>query len=251
MDLHFPRRLNPKGWPAVIYIHGGAWQKGDKSEGAGFKAVEGLQSAGFIVIAINYRLAPEYIFPAQIEDVKCAVRSLRAHAAQYNLDATRIGTWGGSAGGHLASLLGTSGGIGDWDTGEYSDQSSIVQAVLDMYGPSDLTTNYDSSNNENSKIVFGASGPDDPLLEQASPVTYIDPSDPPFFIMHGDSDTTVPLEQSQILFEKLQTAGVQAELLVVQHAGHGFRKTGSQAIQPGQVEINRKIVEFFSKELSK
>jgi len=249
LDVYYPAQYPADPWPVVIYVHGGAWQKGDKSEGAGFRAVAGLQSAGFLVVAINYRLAPQVLFPAQIQDVKCAVRYLRAHAEQYHLDSEKIGVWGGSAGGHLSALLGTSGGTPGWDVGEYLDQSSRVQAVVDMFGPADLTVNFDASDFQNARTVFGATNPDDPKLAAASPVTYIDPGDPPFLILHGDQDTTVYLEQSQILYQKLQATGVEAQLVVVHGAGHGFAKAGAQPISPSPKEINQQITDFFIRQL--
>ncbi len=98
MDIYYPAS-NESRWPVTMYVHGGGWSKGDKADGAGAIEIPALQSAGFLAAAVNYRLAPKYPFPAMIEDVKCAVRYLRAHADQYNLDPDRIGAWGGSAGG--------------------------------------------------------------------------------------------------------------------------------------------------------
>jgi acetyl esterase/lipase len=108
MDLRYPQQFKSPA-PLVIYVHGGAWQGGDKAQGSGMRFVPTLLERGYIIASINYRLAPEYIFPAQIEDVRCAVRHLRANAARYGLDPDRIGAIGGSAGGHLVALLGTSG----------------------------------------------------------------------------------------------------------------------------------------------
>jgi acetyl esterase/lipase len=249
LDVYYPAQSSSEPWPAVIYVHGGAWQKGDKSEGAGFRSMAGLRSAGFIVFAINYRLAPQYPFPAQIEDVKCAVRYLRAHAEQYRLDSKKIGVWGGSAGGHLVALLGTSNGVFGWEAGEFLDQSSDVQAVVDMFGPADLSVEFDSSNFQTARDVFGATSPEDPKLAAASPVTYINAGDPPFLILHGNQDAVVPLEQSQILLQKLQAAGIQSKLIVVQGAGHGFTRAGTQPISPSLIEINHKIIEFFIHQL--
>ncbi len=249
LDVYYPAQYSSDPWPAVMYVHGGGWQKGDKSEGAGFRSMAGLRSAGFIVFAINYRLAPQFPFPAQIEDVKCAVRFLRAHAEQYNLDSEKIGVWGGSAGGHLVALLGTSNGVSGWEVGEYLDQSSGVQAVVDMFGPADLSVEFDSSNFQTARDVFGATSPEDAKLADASPVTYINAGDPPFLILHGNQDAVVPLEQSQILLQKLQAAGVQSQLVVVQGAGHGFTRAGTQPISPSLIEINQQIIDFFIRQL--
>lgn len=204
MDVYYPNRYSAQPWPVVMYVHGGAWQKGDKNEGAGFRAIPALRAAGFLVVSVNYRLAPQYQFPAQIEDVHCAVRSLRANASRFHLNPDKIGVWGGSAGGHLVALMGTAPDKSEWKVGEYLDQSSRVQAVVDMFGPADLSLEFDSSNFQTARVVFGAKDGSDPKLINASPVTYVDSTDAPFLILHGDQDNVVPLEQSQLLFKKLQ-----------------------------------------------
>ena len=135
MDLYFPGSGGP--WPVFLYVHGGGWNKGDKAEGAGWRY---LNEQGYLVVSVNYRLAAYNIkFPAMIEDVKCAVRSLRAHAGEYNLDPDHIGALGASAGGHLVALLGTSDRAAGWELGEYLDQSSRVQAVVAQAVFSDFT----------------------------------------------------------------------------------------------------------------
>ncbi len=141
MDVYTPDTMtNPAA--AVIYVHGGGWTDGDKASG-GSREIREMLARGYLVFAINYRLAPEYKFPAQIQDVKCAVRHLRANVAVYNLDPDRIGAWGNSAGGHLVSLLGvTDASAGFEGSGGYADQSSRVQAVVDGYGPADLTQDF-------------------------------------------------------------------------------------------------------------
>jgi len=135
MDVYFPDSGGP--WPALVYVHGGSWMRGDKSEAMMFAG--NMTSQGYLVVSINYRLYPPARFPAMIEDVKCAVRSLRAHAGEYNLDPDRIGAFGVSAGGHLVSLLGTSDQSDGWDVGEYLGQSSRVKAVIAMAPVTDLS----------------------------------------------------------------------------------------------------------------
>lgn len=241
MDLYYPAE-GTGPYPVAMYVHGGGWSKGDKAEGAGAKEILPLQSAGFLVVAVNYRLAPDYQFPAMIEDVKCAVRSLRAHAAEYNLDPNRIGAWGGSAGGHLVSLLGTTDKSAGFDVGEYLEYSSRVQAVVDMFGPADLTVQF-SGGYESARRVFN--GFDAAL---ASPVTYVTADDPPFLMLHGEKDEVVPIEQSQILLAALQAAGVPAELVPVVNANHSFKPDGGQ-INPSRSEITQLIVAFFEETL--
>ncbi|MBI5842577.1 MAG: alpha/beta hydrolase [Chloroflexi bacterium] len=242
MDVYYPSS-NESPWPATMYVHGGGWSSGDKAEGVGALGIPSLQRAGFLVVAVNYRLAPEHPFPAMIEDVKCAVRYLRAHAGEYNLDPNRIGAWGGSAGGHLAALLGTSDESAGFDVGEYLDQSSRVQAVVDMFGPTDLTAQFEGGYEKASRVFNGF----DPAL--ASPVTYVTPDDPPFLMLHGDSDELVPIEQSQILLAALQTAGVPAELVTVTNAGHSFKPVTDAPIDPTREELSGLVVDFFLEHL--
>ena len=242
MDVYYPSSSDGL-FPVTMYVHGGGWSKGDKSEGAGAMEIDSLQRAGFLVAAVNYRLAPKYKFPAMIEDVKCAVRSLRAHAKEYNLDPNRIGVYGGSAGGHLVSLLGTTDAGAGFDVGEYLDQSSRVQAVVDMFGPTDLSAQFEGGY-ENARRVFG-----DFDAALASPVTYVSADDPPFLILHGEQDMLVPIEQSEILLAALQAVNVPAELVRVIHAGHSFKPEDGKTIVPSRREIAQRVVDFFMEHL--
>jgi acetyl esterase/lipase len=242
MDAYFPPPNNGPA-PAVVHVHGGSWNHGDKRSGVGLNETSLLTKAGFAVFAVNYRLAPEYRFPAMIEDVKCAIRSIRAHAAEYNIDPNRIAAFGASAGGHLVSLLGTSDVNAGFDVGEYLEYSSRVQAVVDIFGPADLTLqNFNEAQIQSASQVFTAD-----QLVLASPVTYISPDDPPFLILHGDRDMVVPLEQSQVLYNALIASGVPAELVIVQNAGHGFQ--ADTQIQPGYQQILQKILQFLERHL--
>jgi acetyl esterase/lipase len=250
MDLYFPTSTTGVT-PAVLYVHGGGWTKGSKSSGVGLDFIPELVARGFLVAAIDYRLAPEYQFPAQIEDVMCAVRFLRAHAADYNLDPNHIGAIGGSAGGHLVALLGTADADAPFSqtSGGWDGVSSRVQAVVDLFGPSDLGGMLqDEASRQTSRQVFGTVDPNSTLLAQASPVSYISPDDPPFLILHGEKDTLVPISQSQELCDKLQAAGVPATLVRVKNAGHGFVPTG-KAIIPTRTELVQRVADFFVAQL--
>ncbi len=242
MDIYYPAS-NKSRWPATMYVHGGGWSKGDKADGAGAIEIPALQNAGFLVVAVNYRLAPRYPFPAMIKDVKCAVRYLRAHAGKYNLNPDRIGAWGGSAGGHLVNLLGTADKSAGFDVGEYLEYSSRVQAVVEMFGPADLTVQFEGGYDSARRVFDGF----DPAL--ASPVTYVSRDDPPFLLLHGDSDKLVPLNQSQILLAVLQAVGVSAELVTVKNAGHSFKPVDGQTISPSRKEITQLVVKFFDERL--
>jgi acetyl esterase/lipase len=238
--------------PAIIYVHGGSWTSGDKAE-IGQGAAD-LNARGYLVVSIDYRLAPQYKWPAQIEDVKCAVRSLRAHAGTYNIDPNRIGVWGSSAGGYLVALAGLATSSAGFDTqGGYLDQSSRVQAVVDMFGPTDLLAyKPDQLAIGLGQVVFGYSqgGPTD-LLAKASPITYVSKDAPPFLILQGDRDALVPPSQSQELNDKLLAAGASSTLVLVKNAGHSFVPvTGNlKDLSPSIDQIKAMIPDFFDRTL--
>src|SRR5574341_1913906 len=240
LDLYFPKSLNGPS-SAVVYVHGGGWSEGDKREGAGLIVFPALLDVGVIVGSVNYRLAPQYQFPAMIEDVQCAISFLRDNASQYDIDPNKIGVWGGSAGGHLVSLLGVTDQSTGFDVGQYLDQSSRVQAVVDMFGPADLTISFSSTYIQLRDSVFGTYD-----LAKASPVTYISADDPPFLILQGDADTTVPLSQSPEFYDKLIAASITAQLVVVKDGNHGL--TDPYEFPPRD-DLTNLIVQFFEKEL--
>jgi acetyl esterase/lipase len=248
MDIYYPMKAFEKA-PAVVYVHGGGWTKGDKAGGAGKLDISELVSRNYLVAAINYRLAPQHKFPAQIEDAKCAIRFLRANSEKYNIDNEHIGVWGGSAGGHLVALLGVADESAGFEgIGGYANQSSRVQAVVDLFGPSDLTKIFEGSNSRLLQKVFGTPDHDSEIARLASPVNYVSNDDPPFLILHGEEDKLVPLSQSQILYDKLNEAGVQAELVVVKNAAHGFAPAGGQPI-PSRPELTEMLADFFDEHL--
>ena len=248
MDLYFPSSGGP--WPVFLYVHGGGWDKGDKAEGAGWKF---LNARGYLVVSVNYRLAAWNVkFPAMIEDVKCAVRSLRAHAGEYNLDPRRIGALGASAGGHLVALLGTSDKSAGWDVGEYLGQSSRVQAVVAEAVFSDFTrTIYDSMLTPMYFAFGDFPGTDSKINLDASPVTYITPDDPPFLIIHGEKDGYAPLDQAQTLDTRLKAAGVSSKLVVVQNATHGLTSWNGNSMTPSAEQINQTVLDFLDANLMK
>jgi len=248
MDVYFPWK--PAGpSPVIMFVHGGGWVGGTRTSTPGLSYFLDLARRGYTIFSIDYRLAPTYTFPANIIDVKCAVRHIRANATEYNIDPNRIGAWGASAGGHLVALLGTSDQSAGWDVGQYLDQSSRVTVVVDMYGIHDLTTEYVVGNVRGlDRMVFGASSPTDPILARASPVTYITPDDPPFLILHGDMDPTIPITQSQIFHDRLVAGGVSSVFVPVHNAGHGFSAIGG-SIDPPYTAIAKTILGFFDEYL--
>jgi acetyl esterase/lipase len=246
MDVYTPDTMtNPAA--AVIYVHGGGWTDGDKASG-GSREIREMLARGYLVFAINYRLAPEFKFPAQIQDTKCAVRHLRANVAVYNLDPDRIGAWGNSAGGHLVSLLGVADASAGFEgSGGYADQSSRVQAVVDGYGPADLTQDFSGFAAWGNR-VFGVTESSSQTIVRASPVTYVSSDDPPFLIVHGEDDALVPPSQSETLYQRLTAAGVPATLVLVENAGHGLKPAGG-TMNPSRSEITQIIADFFDEHL--
>jgi acetyl esterase/lipase len=229
LDLFVPEKAK-RPLPLVIWVHGGGWQQGSKE---GCPALP-LVKDGFAVASINYRLTDRAPFPAQIQDCKAAVRYLRAHAKEYNLDPERFGAWGASAGGHLVALLGTTCGNAECEGGSLgnAEHSSGVQCVCDWFGPTDFLT-YPADMAEVSpmlaKLFGGKLSEKRELAKLASPALHVKkPEDgkkttiPPFLIVQGDKDPLVPDAQSRELADKLKEAGVENELVIVEGAGHGF-----------------------------
>jgi acetyl esterase/lipase len=243
--------------PAAVYVHGGSWISGDFNTG-GFiirKIGPELAGQGFVVASLDYRLGPRSPWPAQIEDVKCAIRYLRANAHELNIDPDAIGAWGQSAGGHLVALLGTAGPSAGWDAGAYPDESSKVQAVVDMAGPSDLLTLGDDQGvgstlvQENFISVLDTSARQqlDAALRSASPVTYVAPGDPPFLVLQSNNDDTVNPQQSEELAWDLAANHVPFRLVMVHGAGHEFDQEGAS---PDPADLARMIVDFFVRTLT-
>jgi acetyl esterase/lipase len=241
MHILRPKKAPEQPMPVVVWIHGGGWQGGNKDSGIGRLA--SYAERGYFCASVEYRLSQEAIFPAQIEDCKCAIRFLRAKAKQFNLDPDRIGVWGSSAGGHLVALLGTSGYVKELEgKGGWPDFSSKVQAVCDFCGPSDLVKivgNSEGAQGPVGKLLGGPVPEKKELGTLASPITHVSKNAPPFLIVHGDEDKVVPLNQAEILAEALKKAGVPVTLHVAKGQGHGL----------GGPEVERVVREFFDKTL--
>ncbi len=240
--------------PAAVYVHGGSWVSGDYDTG-GFiidRIGPALAAHGFVVVSLDYRLGPRGHWPDQIVDVKCAIRYLRANAAHFHIDPVAIGAWGQSAGGHLVALLGTAGRSAGWDIGAYRNESSTVQAVVDMAGPSDLLTMGDQGDAvlvAESFISLLGSVPSRQLgadLRKASPTTYVRKGDPPFLILDSNNDEIVYPEQSDELAWDLGLAGVPHELMTVVDGGHEFDTVGEV---PPEAAVGAAVVDFFVRTL--
>ncbi|MBN1421976.1 MAG: alpha/beta hydrolase [Planctomycetes bacterium] len=226
LRLDLFRRKGPAApAPAVVFIHGGGWRAGSRTQF--HRQAAYLASKGYVCAAIEYRLVPEATFPAAIEDAKCAVRWLRANAARYGVDPERIAASGGSAGGHLAALIGTTDSSNKLEgTGGSPDASSRVQAVVAFNPVLDLEILAKGKALPPGNMLerfLGATYADKPdLYRLASPMAHIDAKDPPFLILHGTEDKLVPYAQAVAFKEKLEKAGVAVELYSAEGAGHGF-----------------------------
>lgn len=253
LDVYVPKPADKEqsveSYPCIVWIHGGAWRAGTKAN----PRIRWLTGHGYVVASIEYRLSQQALFPAQIHDCKGAVRWLRAHSDQFQINPQRIGVAGSSAGGHLVALLGTSGGVEalEGTTGGNADQSSRVQAVLDQFGPTDFTLmnahalpgsriDHDAPNSPESRLIGGPVQENKEKAATANPITYVTADDPPLLIMHGDRDLLVPHSQSELLEEAYRKAKLPVELHTVKGAGHGWRSNR---------ELDAMIVQFFDRHL--
>lgn len=257
MTLFVPRTKEKK--PAVLYFPGGGFTSADHEKFLEMRYA--LARAGYVVAACEYRAVPNK-FPALLEDAKAAVRWMRAHASEFGVDADRIGLLGDSAGGYVVQMAGATNGEKNWDVGDFKEVSSDVQAVVSIYGISDLTTIGEGIGNENVhasaavtealllngpafKDFAGASVNADPQkAKAASPIGHVDGTEPPFLLMHGSGDKVVSPLQSKKMFEALQNKKVEAEYVLVRGAEHGDLPW----YQPGVIS---RVVNFFDRHLKR
>lgn len=226
MDIVRPKGLSSSDrLPAVLFIHGGGFRAGNRESYLAQAAR--LATRGYVTATASYRLAPRHQYPAAVEDVKAAVRFLRANAAKYNIDPEHIGTIGGSAGGHLVLMLGLTADVPELEgSGPNRDQSSRVQCVVDYYGPSDFTQSYQKSVDAALVLPMFLGGDLDHnrrIHQAASPINWVTPRAAPTLAIHGTEDPYVAWEQSLWIITRLVDAGVPAEIEVIQGAGHGFK----------------------------
>jgi acetyl esterase/lipase len=210
LDLYLPKG-NDKPLPLLVFIHGGGWTSG-KTTDYKYYCVRYAQR-GYVVASITYRFADKFPYPACVQDAKCAVRFLRANADKYHIDKARVAAIGGSAGGHLSMMLGYSSGVKELEgDGGYADQSSAVQVVVDLYGPTDMTVPAVRKNSTLMRFFAGKSYDEAPdLYAQASPITHVTKDSPPTLILQGTIDDIVPMEQSDLLYAKLKELGVPVQ----------------------------------------
>ena len=249
MDVYVPDASKSRPLPVVIHVHGGGWTSGSKSSGSRFADMMPLLlERGYLVASLDYRLAPAHKYPAQVQDVKCAVRHLRARAWRYGLDPDRIGAWGGSAGGQLVSLLGTADeSVGFDDAGNFQGQSSEVQAVIAISAITDFT--HPEELNDNYSRAFQTwPDPDSPEMIQASPVTHVSADDAPFYLIVGEDDDLVLPAQSERMHQLLRDAGVPSTLLTVLNGDHDLLPTDGPT-DPSPSAISSRMADFFDQHL--
>lgn len=250
LDLFLPpKRFDAQGpRPFVFYIHGGGWAAGGPRRSAAYKdwprVLASLSAQGYVVASVGYRFAREAPFPAAIQDVKAAIRWLKANASLYHVDPNRGMTWGQSAGGHLAALAAVSCGVpalappprvaASSTTVEIQDsaaagadlQSDCVQGAVAWFGIYDFGALYPGSGTAGNALgqFLGctSAGCTPEQLRAASPLSYVSTKAPPMLIMHGTEDKTVPLSQSQAFYAALQAAGVASRLIIVPGVGHSW-----------------------------
>lgn len=241
LDLYAQEDASPKApRPLVVWVHGGGWDRGDSRTSAAYAnfpaVLASLAARGYVVASVNYRLSGEARFPAALLDVKAAIRHLRAHAADYGIDPTRVILWGGSAGGHLAALAATTCGATAFEplrsTGRLSSsqakalqaapmskESDCAQAAVIWYGifdPASMTI-------PSLSTFLGCKPTECPdALTQASPIAHASASSPPMLLIHGTADTTVPADQSAEMAARLRQLGVPVQTLFIPDVDHGW-----------------------------
>lgn len=256
MDILRPKTPGPH--PVVVGFHGGAWKYGNKRDlsrptmdlldftGAGPKSqLDGFAEKGYVAVSVGYRFAPEYKFPAQIEDAKTAIRFLRANAKKYDIDPEHVGAFGFSSGGHIVAMLDVTNKEDGFDGPLYPEQSSKVNCVVDFFGPTDLVLYTEASGIESAYMVplLGTRYAKDPeLYKKASPLYHVSKDAAPILILHGTLDVIVPIIHSERFYNKLVEAKVPAKIITVRGKGHGWSGEKAQ-------ETRDEAIKFFDEYL--
>ncbi|MDB4638049.1 MAG: alpha/beta hydrolase [Planctomycetaceae bacterium] len=242
LDLYLPDREGPH--PVIVWVHGGAWRAGSKKS----MPLDELVNIGYAIASIDYRLSPVAPFPAQVHDIKAAIRFLRAHTDEYGLNTKNIAIAGSSAGGHLAALVGVTNGneYHEGKVGQHLDQSSDVAAIIDMYGPTNFLTILNQSTPHGLgvripalQLLLRKQPTDDPVLAKlASPVYHIDAADPPLLVIHGVQDPQVPISQSLELHGVYKNKGRSVHLHMIYDGVHG----GPSFTDPARIKLMDKFL---------
>ena len=246
LDLRLPPNVK-EPTPVIVWFHGGGWHKGDKrAHDVPAPVIARYLSKGYAVASANYRLAQQAAFPAPIHDSKAVIRFLRGHAQQYNLDPTRIGVWGQSAGAYLAVFLGVTNNNPDFEgeVGQHLDQSSTVQTVVNRCAPTDLTLPNQPADliDPFNKMLGGSPTANHALVIKASPVTHVTRHTVPMLIVHGLDDLIVPIRHAEVLAAALKNAGGEVAFLPLTESGHGTGRFNAP-------ETTAAIASFFDKHL--
>ena len=245
LDVIKPKVASDKPRPCVVWIHGGGWQNGNKTSGT--QRLAALVASGdYVGVSVGYRLTDEATWPGQIHDCKAAIRYIRANAKSLGINPDKIGVWGSSAGGHLVSMLGTSGDVKELEGKNGSpDVSSRVTCVVDFCGPSDFLAipadgpRVSEPSGPLYKLFGGPLKEKQALAKEASPVTYVTADDPPFLIMHGTEDRTVAMNQAERLHDAQKKAGTSTTFVKITGGGHGI----------GGPKVEERVQAFFAKHL--
>lgn len=239
--------------PVIVWIHGGGFRGGKTNQG--YRHIMRFVRRGYLGVSVDYRWSTEVKFPAQLQDCKCAIRFLRAHAKEYNLDPDHIGVWGGSAGGNLVAMLGVTGGVKEFEgDGGWQQYSSRVQAVVEYYGMTDFLALEElvkqgkaperfmlhDGKDSASGLLGGPFWENPDLSRKASPTTYASKDDAPFYIFHGDQDPLTPASQGELLNKVLRKAGVESDFYLVKGGRHGW---------PPREDVDTRIDMFLDKHL--
>jgi acetyl esterase/lipase len=247
LQLNLARPKTGDGpFPTIVCIHGGGFRAGTR-EGYNTLCIK-LAQNGYVAMTVSYRLAPKHQFPAAIHDVKAAVRWARANAEKYKIDPDRIGTTGGSAGGHLAQFLAVTSDVKEFEgTGGNEKFSSKVACVVNVYGPSDFTKSYGKSVDAAEVLPLWLGGNLDTARAKhirSSPLNWVTPNAAPTLCIHGTDDKYVAHEQAVWMIDRLKACGVEAELLTLEGAGHGFKGKDAET-------ADKALLAFFDKQLKK
>ena len=248
LDVYRPKSEKPL--PLVIWFYGGAWDWGNKDRS---QPLIPMLSGGYAIAGVTHTKSKEEIFPAVINDCRAAVSFLRLNAKRFNLDPKRFGAAGESSGGHLTALLATTSDTKEFQKHPVTQKaSSAIQAASPWCGPTDFlklndvkaSQDYSNPRSAPSRLVGKPIKQAPEKCKRANPITYVSKGDPPCFIVHGDRDFVVPLNQSELLHAALEKAGVPSTLHVVKGGEHGFSK-----LAPANEEIIKKVMEFFDRQL--
>ena len=252
MDIYVPKAAGPH--PLIVYVHGGAWLGGDKRRSAALvdfpQVLASLAAEGFIVASIQYRLSGEARFPAQLQDVNAAIRFLRRDAKRYRIDPEKVGIWGGSAGGHLAALAALTCRNTELDSAAYGDR--CIKAAVTWYGIFDFAAMRTAADGDVAgRRLLGCESicPDD-RIRAVSPVNYMNGSAPPFLLIHGTKDQTVPAEQSRIAEGALRKAKAPVSTLYLPDVDHSFIGATPQVTRAATAKAIEATFDFFHHQMN-